>query len=106
MCMATDIVVQAGILSSSLAISNYRGLLYASLGFHGQNAIVISECDGFMRIARQIINLLGVSDSWLKRVRCVRSPVIHVKSADSTRARVSCPRYNAISFDGSLQLLW
>jgi len=65
--MATDIVVQAGILSSSLAISNYHGLLCASLGFHGQNAIVISECDGFMRIAGQIINLLGVSHSWSKK---------------------------------------
>ena len=66
--MATDIiVVQAGILSSSLAISNYHALLYASLGFHGQNAIVISECDGFMRITGQIINLLGVSDGWSKK---------------------------------------
>lgn len=60
-------VMQVGILSGSLAIQNYQGLLYASLGFHGQKAILISGCYGFMGIAGQIINLLGVSDRWSRR---------------------------------------
>lgn len=64
-------VMQVGILSGSLAIQNYQGLLYASLGFEGQKAILISGCYGFMGIAGQIINLLGVSDRWSrKRTMC------------------------------------
>jgi hypothetical protein len=57
-----------GILSGSLAIQNYQGILYASLGFQGQKAILINGCYGFMGIAGQIINLLRVSDrSSIKR---------------------------------------
>jgi Sugar (and other) transporter len=64
-------VMQVGILSGSLAIQNYQGILYASLGFHDQKAILISGCYGFMGIAGQIINLLGVSDRWSrKRTMC------------------------------------
>jgi hypothetical protein len=61
------IVMQVSILSGSLAIQNYQGLLYASLGFHGQKAILISGCYGFMVIAGQIINLFGVSDKWSRK---------------------------------------
>ncbi|KAH8594449.1 general substrate transporter [Bisporella sp. PMI_857] len=60
-------VMQVGILSGSLAIQNYQGLLYASLGFKGRRAILISGFYGFMGIAGQIINLLGVSDKWSRR---------------------------------------
>lgn len=64
-------VMHACILSGSLAIQNYQGLLYASLGFHGQRSILISGCYGFMGIAGQIINLLGVSDKWSReRTMC------------------------------------
>jgi len=60
-------VMQVGILSGSLAIQNYQSLLYASLGFKGRSAILISGCYGFMGIAGQVINLAGVSDKWSRR---------------------------------------
>ena len=60
-------VMQVGILSGSLAIQNYQSLLYASLGYKGQKAILISGCYGFMGIAGQVINLLGVSDKWSRK---------------------------------------
>lgn len=60
-------VMQVGILSGSLAIQNYQSLLYASLGYHGRSSILISGCYGFMGIAGQIINLLGVSDRWPRK---------------------------------------
>jgi hypothetical protein len=64
-------VMQVGILSGSLAIQNYQGLLYASLGFQGRKAIFISGYYGFMGIVGQIINILGVSDRWSrKRTMC------------------------------------
>lgn len=64
-------VMQVGILSGSLAIQNYQSLLYASLGYEGRSAILISGCYGFMGIIGQVINLLGVSDKWSrKRTMC------------------------------------
>ena len=67
-------VMQVGILSGSLAIQNYQGLLYASLGYHGRSAILIAGCYGFMGIAGQIINLLGVSDKWSRKQTMCMSP--------------------------------
>jgi uncharacterized membrane protein len=61
-------VLQVGILSGSLAIQNYQSLLYSSLGFTGQKAILISGCYGLMGVVGQLINLVGVSDRW-PRVR-------------------------------------
>jgi hypothetical protein len=61
-------VMQVGILSGSLAIQNYQGILYGSLGFEGRSIILISGCYGFMGILGQVINNLFVSDKW-PRVR-------------------------------------
>ncbi|KAH6662474.1 general substrate transporter [Halenospora varia] len=60
-------VMQVGILSGSLAIQNYQGILYASLGFKDRKAILISGFYGFMGIIGQVVNLLGVSDRWSRR---------------------------------------
>ncbi len=69
-------VMQVGILSGSLAIQNYQAILYASLGFQGRSIILISGCYGFMGIAGQIVNLLGVSDKWSRtRTMCTYEPL-------------------------------
>jgi hypothetical protein len=68
-------VMQVGILSGSLAIQNYQSILYASLGYEGKSIILISGCYGFMGIAGQIVNLLGVSDRRSRvRTMCKSSP--------------------------------
>jgi hypothetical protein len=69
------IVMQVGILSGSLAIQNYQGILYASLGYQGKAILLISGCYGFMGIAGQVINLVGVSDRWPRvRTMCTFHP--------------------------------
>lgn len=58
------IVMQVGILSGSLAIQTYQGILYASLGYEGKTFLLISGFYGFMGIIGQVANLVGVSDGW------------------------------------------
>jgi hypothetical protein len=70
------IVMQVGILSGSLAIQNYQGILYASLGYKGKRILLISGCYGFMGITGQVINLIGVSDRWPRvRTMCTFHPI-------------------------------
>ena len=102
-------VMQVGILSGSLAIQNYQSLLYASLGYHGRSSILISGCYGFMGIAGQIINLLGVSDRWSRtRTMCklICSKVHGNLLIGTTRARMSCSRSHALHPHGPLEILW
>ncbi|KAL3446168.1 general substrate transporter [Aspergillus insuetus] len=62
------IVLQVGSLSGTLVIQQYQSILYASLGYTGQKALLITGCYGFMGFAGQILNLIGVADRW-PRVR-------------------------------------
>lgn len=99
-------VMQVGILSGSLAIQNYQGLLYASLGFTGRRAILISGFYGFMGIIGQVINLLGVSDKWSrKRTMCKFLPYSFSHRADDHRARLFDFSGHALHSHGPLTLL-
>ncbi len=67
--------MQIIIFSGALAIQNYQSLLYASLGFEGRQAILVSGCYGFMGIVGQIINLLFIADRWPRvRTLCKHLP--------------------------------
>lgn len=104
-------ITQTNVLSSSLAIQNYQGLLYTSLGFHGQRAILISGYYGFMDIAGQIVNLLGVSDKWLRK-RTMCKPLSHLTTlgphiADNLyRARMYRSSSDALPPDSPLEISW
>jgi hypothetical protein len=67
-------VMQVGILSGSLAIQNYQGILYASLGFEGKRAILIAGFYGFMGVVGQALSLVGVADRWGRRATMCMSP--------------------------------
>lgn len=69
-------VMQVGILSGSLAIQNYQGILYASLGFEGKNAILIAGFYGFMGVIGQVVCLVGVADRWGRRSTMCMYPII------------------------------
>lgn len=60
-------VMQVGVLSGSLAIQNYQGILYASLGFTERKAILIAGFYGFMGVIGQLVGLVGVADRWGRR---------------------------------------
>ncbi len=69
------IIMQIIVFSGALAIQNYQSLLYASLGFSGQQALLVSGCYGFMGIVGQFINLFFVADRW-PRVRTLCEPAL------------------------------
>ncbi|KAL2828546.1 general substrate transporter [Aspergillus pseudoustus] len=62
------IVLQVGSLSGTMVIQQYQSILYASLGYTGQKALLITGCYGFMGFAGQILNIIGIADRW-PRVR-------------------------------------
>ncbi|KFY18464.1 hypothetical protein V493_08590 [Pseudogymnoascus sp. VKM F-4281 (FW-2241)] len=62
------IVLQVGCVSGALAVQQYQSILYASLGYTGRKALLITACYSFMGVLGQFINILAISDKW-PRVR-------------------------------------
>ncbi|KAF7546566.1 hypothetical protein G7046_g9264 [Stylonectria norvegica] len=81
-------VLQVGVLSGSLAIQNYQGLLYGALGYTGRQSLLVSGCYGFMGIVGQLVNLAGVSDRW-PRVRTMYTGCFTLAAALAVLAALS-----------------
>ncbi|EXJ93218.1 hypothetical protein A1O3_01775 [Capronia epimyces CBS 606.96] len=57
-------ILAMGQLSGSTVIQNYQNIFYATVGFHGKTALLISGIYGFMGLIGQIIYMLFVADRW------------------------------------------
>lgn len=53
-----------GQLSGSTVIQNYQNTFYATVGFTGRTALLISGVYGIMGVVGQIIYLVAVADKW------------------------------------------
>lgn len=86
------VVLQVGCFSGALAIQQYQSILYKSLGYTGQKALLITACYSFMGVfvssvmafsstvlinQGQILNLLFISDKW-PRVRTMCKSFINL----------------------------
>lgn len=58
------VILQVACFSGSGVVQNYQSILYAQLGFGGEEVLLISACYGLMGVIGQVINVLIVSDKW------------------------------------------
>lgn len=65
-------IISMGQLSGSSVIQNFQNIFYATVGFTGQRALLISGAYGMMGIIGQVIYLVVVADKW-PRVRTLWS---------------------------------
>ncbi|KAL2068488.1 hypothetical protein VTL71DRAFT_16586 [Oculimacula yallundae] len=59
-------ILMMGQLSGSTVIQNYQSIFYASVGYTGRTALLISGIYGFMGVFGQIAYLCFVADKWLR----------------------------------------
>jgi len=57
-------ILMMGQLSGSTVIQNYQNIFYATVGFTGRTALLISGVYGIMGVLGQVIYLLVVADKW------------------------------------------
>lgn len=57
-------IIAMGQLSGSSVIQNFQGIFYATVGFTGRTALLISGAYGMMGIIGQVIYLVVVADKW------------------------------------------
>ncbi|KAH7305947.1 general substrate transporter [Stachybotrys elegans] len=58
-------------LSGSNVINNYQSVMYNSLGYEGQQVLLIGGLYGFMAIIGQIINVFFIADHWTRRTTLI-----------------------------------
>ncbi|KFY95126.1 hypothetical protein V500_02910 [Pseudogymnoascus sp. VKM F-4518 (FW-2643)] len=57
-------ILMMGQLSGSTVIQNYQNTFYATVGFTGRTALLISGVYGIMGVVGQVIYLVAVADKW------------------------------------------
>jgi sugar porter (SP) family MFS transporter len=62
--MTAAFIIAMGQLSGSSVIQNFQNIFYATVGFTGRTALLISGAYGMMGILGQIIYLTVVADKW------------------------------------------
>jgi hypothetical protein len=62
--MTAAFIVTMGQLSGSSVIQNFQNIFYATVGYTGQTALLISGVYGMMGIFGQIFYLVVVADKW------------------------------------------
>ena len=66
--LLASFIVTMGQLSGSSVIQNFQGIFYETVGFTGNEALLISGVYGMMGIIGQIIYLTVVADRWPRKV--------------------------------------
>ena len=62
--MTAAFIISMGQLSGSSVIQNFQNIFYATVGFTGKTALLISGVYGMMGILGQIFYLFVVADEW------------------------------------------
>jgi MFS family permease len=71
-------ILMMGQLSGSTGIQNYQSIFYASVGYTGRTALLISGVYGFMGVFGQIAYLCFVADKWLRTRTLCKAPSLRI----------------------------